>query len=107
MIRVALSSFPNEESAAQVARHLVEEHLVACGTVLAGARSVYRWQGAIEESPEVLVIFKMDPGTYSRFADRLQQLHPYDLPELVAWDAPEGSPAYAKWARSACQPDTH
>jgi periplasmic divalent cation tolerance protein len=102
MIRIALTTFADQTSAAACARRLVEEKLAACGTLLPGAVSIYPWQGAIEESPETAVLFKVPAESYPRFAERLLALHPYDTPELLAWDCPDASPAYTAWARTWC-----
>jgi len=97
MIRIALTTFPDETAAARSVRTLVSEGLAACGTLVPGARSIYRWQGQIEDSSETLVIFKLAAERQEAFRERLLSLHPYDIPEL-AFLAPEGvHPPYADW----------
>ncbi len=97
MIRVALSSFPDEEVAAGIVRTLVSEGLVACGTLVPGARSFYRWQREIEESSETLVIFKLPAEKFDSFAARLISLHPYEVPELISFAPDAVHPPYADW----------
>jgi len=97
MIRIVLSTFPDEEAAAKAVRTLVSENLAACGTLLPGARSIYRWEGKIEDAREVVVIFKISAANEQRFAGRLLELHPYDVPEIVSWIPSHVHEAYAKW----------
>ena len=93
---VVLSTCPDEASAAHIARELLESGLAACISRQA-VRSTYRWQGRIEDEPEVLLLIKtLD----SRFADlemRLKSLHPYDVPEIIALPIVAGSAAYLSW----------
>jgi len=95
--RLVLTTFGNPEDAVQVARMLVVEKLAACGTVLPGARSIYAWEGKIEESAETVVIFKTTATRLEDFQKRLAELHPYEVPEIVALDPAAVAPAYAKW----------
>jgi len=97
MIRVALTTFSDQESAAQVVRALVSENLAACGTILPGARSIYRWKEKIEDSAEVVVLFKIPAAGEDAFISRLVALHPYDVPEVVSFDPSRVHEAYARW----------
>lgn len=97
MIRLVLTTFGNAEDAARVIRTLIEERLAACGTILPGARSIYAWQGKIEDTEEVLVIFKTTAGNASPLQDRLKALHPYETPEIIALDPAVVSGDYARW----------
>ncbi|MEI6033877.1 MAG: divalent-cation tolerance protein CutA [Verrucomicrobiae bacterium] len=101
MIRIALTTFPEEEAAEQAARTLVTENLAACGTILPGARSIYRWEGKIEDSREVVVLFKIDAANQDRFEARLLELHPYDVPEMVFLLPSHVHAPYAQWIVAA------
>jgi len=90
-------TFPDEASARSTVGVLVGERLAACGTILAGAESIYRWQGAIESSAEHLVLLKTATKCYPRLESRLTELHPYDVPECVAVPVSQGLPAYLNW----------
>lgn len=94
---IVLSMFPDAEVARQVARTLVEEQLVACANLLPGAESIYWWKGVIESSAEVMAIFKTTDDQYARLEERLNALHPYELPEIVAVKPSGGLPAYLQW----------
>jgi periplasmic divalent cation tolerance protein len=105
MIRVVLSTFPDEETAAEAVRTLVSENLAACGTLLPGARSIYRWQGKIEDAREVVVIFKLPAASEDLFASRLLELHPYDVPEIVSLIPSHVHEAYAQWVTAGGNPE--
>ena len=95
---------PDHASAERLASALVEERLVACATLLPAARSIYRWQGAIEQADEVLLLLKTTHARYPALEARLHALHPYELPELVAVEACSGLPAYLDWVAEGSRP---
>lgn len=101
---LVLTSFPENEIAAAAVRTLVEERLVACGTLLAGARSIYAWQGKVEDAPEVVVLLKTESSLYAKLEKRLAKLHPYEVPEIVAWEAGAVHRSYAEWVAAALSP---
>jgi periplasmic divalent cation tolerance protein len=92
-----LSTFPDAETAARVARTLVEERLAACVNLVPTVRSIYRWQGAISDDPESLAIIKTTAERYPTLAARIAQLHPYHVPEIIALPLAEGHPPYLAW----------
>ncbi len=100
---VAWSTFPDAAKAEEVARALVEERLAACGSLVPGIISLFHWEGRIERTGEVLVIFKLPEEGYARFEKRLRQLHPYDVPEIAAIEAGAVAKAYAAWVDSVCR----
>ena len=97
---VALSNAPDLATARQIARTLLEERLVACVNVLAPCTSLYRWQGAIEETIEVPMLIKTTRRRWAEFESRFRELHPYEVPELIALLPDAVLPAYANWAIS-------
>lgn len=94
---LCLSACPDAETAARIARTLVEERLAACVNRLPGVVSTYRWQGEIHEDVEVLLLIKTTRDRFATLRERLAELHPYEVPELVALDIAEGLPAYLDW----------
>jgi periplasmic divalent cation tolerance protein len=96
---------PDAATATTIARALVDERLAACCNIISGVRSVYRWEGAVEESDEVLVIIKSTPEMFDKLRDRVQQLHPYDVPELIAHPITHGSEPYIKWVFESVRSD--
>ena len=95
---------PDPATAERIAEALVGERLAACANILPGLRSVYRWQGAVERAGEALLLLKTRPERFGRLQDRLLQLHPYELPELVAVETDFGLPAYLRWIADETRP---
>jgi len=105
-IRAALTTFPDMASAETCVRALLAAELIACGTMLPGSRSIYRWAGQIEEADEVAVVLKFSAAHTSGVFERLSAIHPYDVPEFLAFTPSEMSPEYANWvSRSGAPPD--
>jgi periplasmic divalent cation tolerance protein len=94
---LVFSTFPDIEKARQIGTSLVESQLAACVNLIPAVESIYRWQGKVETSGEVLAVFKTTSAAYSNFEARLKQLHPYDVPEIVAVKAEHVSAGYAQW----------
>ena len=88
------------EHADTLARALVEERLAACCQVLPAIRSTYLWEGAVEQADEVLLLAKTRADLFDRLAARVTQLHPYDVPEVVAVPLTHLSSPYAVWLAS-------
>ncbi len=101
-VYVALSTFPDAETARRIARELVNEKLAACANILPPIESIYRWKGAVEESAEVLVLFKSTVERFAAFEAKLKQLHPYEVPEIVALPVATGLDAYLQWVGESC-----
>lgn len=99
-VRVILVTVPTGEAGLAIARGLVEERLAACASLLPGLRSIYRWQGRIEDEPELLLIIKTQAGLVERLAARVKELHPYTVPEIIALPVTAGWPDYLDWVRA-------
>ena len=97
MMRIVLTTFANAEDAAKAVRVLVDEQVIACGTILPGARSIYRWKDAIEDTEEAVVLLKTTAERFSALEQRLRAIHPYETPEIVAFDPAAVSKDYADW----------
>jgi periplasmic divalent cation tolerance protein len=93
---IVLTTLPSREAAETIARTLIEARLAACVQLIDGLRSIYRWRGRVEESAEVQLIAKTTPDASTALIDRLQALHPYDVPEILTLDA-TASASYAAW----------
>jgi periplasmic divalent cation tolerance protein len=104
MVLLVLCTFPDADTAASVTRTLVEEKLVACGNIIPGVRSIYFWEGKMEDTSEVLVLFKTASSAYARLEKRLLKLHSYDMPEILAFEAGGAAKAYAAWVADAVRP---
>ncbi len=88
---------PDRDSAAKIARALVEHRLAACVNLLPGLRSIYRWQGAIEDSEETLLLIKTTADRLEALKVQLVMQHPYELPEILAVEAASGLDRYLAW----------
>jgi len=98
-LRVVLVTAPDPGVAEGLARALVEERLAACVNVVPGVRSVYRWEGRVEDAGELLLLVKTRADRTEALAARVRELHPYALPEVVELPVVGGSPAYLDWLR--------
>ena len=94
---VIFSSCPSAGEAEKVARGLVEKQLAACVTVIPGARSIYRWKGAVEEAGEHVLLIKSRRDLFPRLKEELAAMHSYEVPEILALAVVEGSPSYIDW----------
>lgn len=101
---VALVTTPSADAAAALARTLVEEGLAACGNVVPGIRSIYRWEGKIQDEPEALLVLKTERRLVPALKARLPELHPYQVPELLVLPVEDGLVAYLEWVGSSVRP---
>jgi periplasmic divalent cation tolerance protein len=90
--------------AGRIGRALVEERLAACVNVLSGIRSIYRWQGAVEEAEEVAMIAKTTADRFASLERRVRELHSYDVPCVVAWPHSAGHKPFLDWIRAETAP---
>jgi periplasmic divalent cation tolerance protein len=98
---VVLLTGPTAEVLRSIGRSLVRERLAACVNVLPGVTSIFRWEGAVEESEEALAIVKTTAARLQNLEARIHQLHPYGLPEFLAIEPDGGSNAYLDWIRQS------
>ncbi len=98
-MRVILSSCPPGQSDA-IARALVERRVAACVSILPGAISTYRWQGAVQCDEEHLLLIKVPVEGLERCVAALTEVHPYDVPEILALPVGHAAASYADWARA-------
>lgn len=94
---LVLSTCADDAVAARIARALVDERLAACVNRIAGVASTYRWQGRIHDDNEVLLLIKTTRARFEALRMRLLELHPCDLPELIALDVAAGHAPYLEW----------
>ena len=98
---LVLCTFPDLEQARQIGTALVERQLVACVNLLPGVQSIYRWNGKVEQAAEVLGVFKTASGLFPALAQALAELHPYEVPEIVALQPESVAPSYLAWLAAA------
>lgn len=91
------TTMPDRAAAHDLARALVARRLAACVNVLDGCTSVYRWEGAVEEANEVPLVLKTRSARYAEVEAAILELHPYELPEILAVPVVRGLPEYLEW----------
>jgi len=96
-ILVVLTTAPDDETGAIIARALVAESLAACVNVIPGVRSFYQWQGQLQDDREVLLVAKIRADRSGTYETRMKELHPYDVPEIVAIPPRHVHRAYLDW----------
>lgn len=103
-VLIVITNVPDDDTAQEIADALVEERLAACVNILAPCRSVYRWQGEVEHAEEVPLLIKTTQDRFQALQRRLDELHPYDVPEILAWRPDMALPAYVNWAIAETRP---
>ncbi|MDO8464784.1 MAG: divalent-cation tolerance protein CutA [Gallionella sp.] len=96
-ILLVITNLPDAQAAGQLAQRLIEERVAACVNQLAPCTSTYRWQGSIETAAEVPLLIKTTRTAYPRLEQLIRDVHPYELPEIIAVPVTAGLPAYLDW----------
>lgn len=99
-VMVVLTTAPDADEAEQLGSTLVEERLCACVNVVEGVTSIYRWKNGIEREREVLMVLKTTASGVDRLKLRLVELHPYEVPEVLAIEPSDGHLPYLDWVRA-------
>jgi periplasmic divalent cation tolerance protein len=99
--RIVVSTAGSAEEAARIARELIERRLAACASRMPGLVSIYRWQGAVEETGEVLLLIKTSMERLPALEAALRELHSYEVPEFLVLPVLAGSSAYLEWLLSS------
>jgi periplasmic divalent cation tolerance protein len=100
-IATLYATFADEAEAARIARILVEERLAACANILGPCRSIYRWQGEVEEATEVAALFKVTAAGAERAIARLAELHSYQVPAATLWPIAGALAPFRDWVASS------
>jgi len=96
-IRVTIVSAPSEECAREITLKLIEARQSACVNIISGVRSIYRWQGKIEDEKEVLLLIKSPAAGLEKLHELIKKIHPYENPEIVSIAPERVAKAYAEW----------
>ena len=102
-VLLALSTFPDRDTAQRISNQLVTEKFAACANILPGVESVYRWKENIETGNETLVFFKLSEDRQSAFQEKLRSLHPYEVPEIIFVPVANSLPEYLQWVVENCR----
>ena len=97
-------TFPDEDSARSIAGTLLDERLIACANILPAGRSLYRWEGEVQDEEEVVAFVKTTMARLEELVARVNELHPYDTPCVVALDIDGGDLRYLGWVISEVSP---
>lgn len=102
-ITMAIVTAPSHDVADRLVTTIVEERLAACGNIVPGLTSIYHWEGALQRDSEVLIIFKTTRSVLARLMARVEEIHPYDVPEVLAVPVTAGLDAYTTWVAENVQ----
>jgi periplasmic divalent cation tolerance protein len=94
---VVLTTVSSDDEAVQLVKALLDRRLIACGTLLPGARSLYRWQGKVADEKETMVLLKTRSARIEALREAFGELHPYKVPELLALAVDGGTEKYLEW----------
>jgi periplasmic divalent cation tolerance protein len=100
---VVFITAPSEDEAANIAKALVEDRLAACVNIVRNLRSIYSWQGKVEDESEVLMIVKTQEKLFNSLAQKVREMHSYTVPEIIALPIVVGSEDYLKWLREVTE----
>jgi len=96
-ILLALSTFPDADTARRISNELVTKKFAACANIVPRVESIYRWQGKVESSREWLLLIKTTVEKFTAVRDAIRDLHSYELPECIAIAVDDGSSSYLQW----------
>lgn len=99
-VRVVLMTAPDRETGERLGRALVEERRAACANVIGGVTSIFWWEDAVERADEALVVLKTPAAEVAALVERAVELHPYDVPEVIALPVEAGNEPYLAWVRA-------
>jgi len=99
-LQIVLCTVPDQETGEQIASALVSEQLAACVNIIPGITSIYRWKGAVERGREALLLIKTGEDSWRPLQERIHELHPYELPEIIAVPIQTGQTDYIQWITS-------
>jgi periplasmic divalent cation tolerance protein len=106
-VLVVMTNVPDAACADKIARAVVEARLAACVNCLPGVKSVYRWEGAVEEAVEITLMMKTTASRYTELQESIQSHHPYKVPEIIAFPVTAGSEPYLTWVIEETKRDIH
>ena len=94
---LCLVTIDDPAKAARIARALVERKLAACANIMPEIRSIYQWKGEIQDESELLMLIKTTRELFPRLQTAVRELHPYEVPEIIALEIDRGLPEYLQW----------
>ncbi|MBC7219265.1 MAG: divalent-cation tolerance protein CutA [Hadesarchaea archaeon] len=101
MFSIVLTTVKDRREANRISRALVSEKLAACVSIIPNVSSVYRWQGRVEKSREMILVIKTATKKMERLTSRIRELHSYQVPEIISLKVQGGLPQYLKWLKES------
>lgn len=101
---LVLCTCPGATVAAEISTALIEQRLAACVNRVPGVKSWYRWEGHLQQDEEVLLLAKTTRDRYPALEAMIHQLHPADVPEVIALPVVAGSARYLDWVSASIAP---
>ena len=101
---IVIMTASKKEEAVKIVRSLLEDRLIACANIVDSVSSFFWWEGKIEEEKEVLVFMKSHESLFKKLSKRVNELHSYDIPEILALPVVEGSQSYLDWMKFCLEP---
>ncbi len=98
---IILVTAKDAREAEKIANGLLQDKLIACANIINGVKSLFWWQGKIDESPEALIVIKTTKSLFKKAAAKVKQLHSYETPEIIALPIVDGSADYLKWIKDS------
>ena len=105
-VRLVLTTAPDLETARTIVRELVDGRHAACGNILPGVVSLFRWKGAVQTESEVLVLLKSSASATEGLLRKAKELHPYEVPELLVLPVAAGDAQYMDWVAEETSGET-
>lgn len=102
-VLIILMTAPDAGEGERIAGRLLEEGLIACANIVPRVVSLYRWEGELRRDEEVLVIMKTTASRASQLVARTEELHPYDVPEVLVHEVAGGAARYLNWVEQQCR----
>jgi periplasmic divalent cation tolerance protein len=100
-VAMVVVTAPSPDIADRMVTAVVEEGLAACGNIVPGVTSIYRWEGAVQRDSEVLILFKTTRAGLAQLMKRVEEIHPYEVPEVLAVPVAAGLEAYTAWVAAS------
>ncbi|HNZ60918.1 MAG TPA: divalent-cation tolerance protein CutA [Methanofastidiosum sp.] len=97
MALLIISTVPNEDVARNLSKILLEKRVATCVNIISKVKSNYWWNGSIESSDEIILLIKTTEDKYSQLEDLIRKNHPYEIPEIIAFDIKKGFNKYLNW----------
>ncbi len=101
---IVFCTVPDQKTAGEISTALVEEKLAACCNIVPGLTSIYFWKNQVHKDSELLLIIKTTAAAFKKLSRRIEELHPYEVPEIIALTIITGNQSYLSWVDENVKP---